>query len=162
MWKPVEIRRKDRIMTEERGAALLQEAEWGVLASASGEGLPLATPLSFVMIEGTLYFHCALKGHKLDNISAQPRVSFCVVGSTQPIYDGDFTTYYESVVLHGRASLVADGDEKRQALMALCEKYLPAHMDKAPGDIERSNRATAVVRIDIDQMTGKAKAAGKA
>ncbi|MGD9559976.1 MAG: pyridoxamine 5'-phosphate oxidase family protein [Oscillospiraceae bacterium] len=157
MWPAAPMRRKDRALPAADALALLQRGEYGVLASADVAGLPLATPLNYVLMDDALYFHCAPLGHKLSNIGARSDVSFCVVGATRPVYDGDFTTYYESAVVHGAATLVADDDEKRRALLALCQKYLPDDMDKAPASLAKSFGRTAVVRIAISRLTGKAK-----
>ena len=152
-----DIRRKDRATPKTDALALLQAGEWGVLATADAAGLPLATPLSYVVMDGALWFHCAKQGHKLDNLAANPQVSFCVVGATQPVYDGNFTTCYESAVVHGAAALVQDDDTKAKALRALCQKYLPDAMHHADADIAGSLAATAVVRISMDRVTGKAR-----
>lgn len=159
MWQPREMRRKDRKLEEKEAWALLEKGEYGVLATAQPDGgaLPYATPLSYVAVEGKLYFHCALKGQKVDNLQANPQVCFCVVGATQPLYDGNFTTNYESVVVHGSAAFVQDEEEKRRVLVALCQKYLPAHMDKAEKDIRASMPATAVVCITPQEVSGKAR-----
>lgn len=80
-----------------------------------------------------------------------------VIGKTQPIYAKNFTTYFESAIAFGRAYEITDQEEKRQALMALAFKYLPAHMDKAETDINNSLKATAIYCVEVEHMTGKAK-----
>ncbi|MDL2294981.1 pyridoxamine 5'-phosphate oxidase family protein [Ruminococcaceae bacterium OttesenSCG-928-D13] len=158
MWQSVPMRRKDRALTKAEAEALLATGEYGVLASANGEGIPLATPLSYIYKDGAIYFHSAKKGQKIGNIAAQSRVSFCVVGKTQPDFaNGDFTTYFESAVAHCTASLVTDEAEARKALEGLCEKYLPEFMDAFDAAMEKSFKVTAVVRIDVDELTAKAK-----
>ncbi|MDL2219421.1 pyridoxamine 5'-phosphate oxidase family protein [Ruminococcaceae bacterium OttesenSCG-928-O06] len=157
MHTPVPMRRRDRALPADETLALLQAGEYGILATASAAGLPLATPLSYVLLDGALYFHCAKTGQKLDNLAAQPAVCFCVVGATRPVYDDNFTTLYESVVVHGTAALVQDATEKYRALAALCQKYLPAHMHHAEADIAGSFSVTQVVRIAPEEITGKAK-----
>ena len=161
MWESTPMRRKDRLLPTEEAEKLLAGAEYGILASASGEGVPLATPLNFVYAGGNIYFHSAKQGQKLRNIAAQPRVSFCVVGKTQPVYeDGHFTTSYESAVVKGKAGFVEEGAEKTKILLALCQKYLPAHMDKADDYIAKGLAATCVVRVEIEQLAGKARRGG--
>ncbi len=48
----------------------------GRLATNGEDGYPYMTPVNFVCIEGNIYFHCAPKGEKLDNIMRDPRVCF--------------------------------------------------------------------------------------
>lgn len=153
------MRRKDRAQGEAENFALLAKAEYGVLALAEGRQ-PYAVPLSFVLMDGALYFHCAREGRKVDAIAANSRGCFTVVGATKPVYDGGFSTYYESVMVFGRVTPVDENDErdeKTKALFALAEKYLPGDMDKAEDDIAHSFKRTAVYRMTTGQMTGKAK-----
>lgn len=158
MHKPVPMRRKDRAISEGEALAILEQGEWGILATADGDGVPLATPLSYVLLDGAVYFHCAKTGHKLANIDAQPAVCFSVVGPTRPaLVKGDFTTYYESTLVHGAAARVQNEAERRRVLMALCEKYMPGHGAEATEAIGRSGGATEVIRISIEQVSGKAR-----
>ena len=157
---PKEMRRKDRKMPDAETMELLCSGEYGILSTVGEEGQPYGIPLSYVVREDVIYFHCAAKGHKIDNIKHQPQVCFTVVGKTQPIYDGDFTTYFESAVAFGRVQAITDPAQKTAALMALCQKYLPGHMGKAPADIDRSLAITAIYAIYIERVTGKAKRPG--
>ena len=152
-----EIRRKDRSLSEEDSTALLARGEYGVLATVDAKGRPYGVPLSYIWRNGRVYFHSALQGHKISNIGVNNAVSFTVVGDTQPVYANNFTTYYESAVVFGTVSEIADSDEKYAVLHALAEKYLPEHMDKAEGDITRSFARTAVYAIFPELITGKAR-----
>lgn len=151
------VRRKDREIPREEAMKLLEAGEWGILATVSPDGHPGTVPLSYVVLDGNIYFHCAKTGEKTDNLKNQPRVSFCVVGKTLPIYEEDFATLYESVVVHGEAQPVVNEEAKRRALMALCQKYLPEHMEKAPAEIQSTMVATAIWRIQPLHVTGKAR-----
>lgn len=152
-----EMRRKDREMPYEKAEELLNKGEFGVLSTVGADGQPYAVPISYVVKNGSIYFHCARTGQKLDNLFHEPRICFCIVGGTCPVYEKNFSTYYESVIVYGKASKVEDHAEKTDALMMLARKYLPDHMDKAPADIARSLDLTAVYRISIDRLTGKEK-----
>ena len=152
-----EMRRKDRAMPEEDARNLLENGEYGVLSTVGEDGLPYGVPLSYVVIEDSLYFHCAHEGRKVDAVRAHPRVAFTVVGATRPVYAKNFTTYYESVMVSGTAEEVTGPAAKYEILTALAAKYLPEHMDKADADITRSLPRTAVYRIRIETLTGKAK-----
>lgn len=152
------VRRKDRLQSEEENLSLLADAEYGVLGLVDGRW-PYAVPLSYVMLDGALYVHCAGEGRKIDVLAANNRGCFTVVGPTRPVYDHGFSTYYRSVMVFGTVVLVEEKEEKTRALIALAQKYLPGDMDKADGDIARSFNRTAVYRIAIESMTGKAKSA---
>jgi len=107
-------------------------------------------------MEAQIFFHCAPEGHKLDNIIANDRVSFCVVGKTEVLPD-KFATRYESVVVSGRAAIVDDRVLKKNALRALVVKYAPDHIAAGDAYIDKLMDQTAVVQISIDRLTGKAR-----
>ncbi len=152
-----EIRRKDRAMPTEKAYELLEKGEYGILSTIGENNQPYGTPLSYVVVDNNIYFHCAPKGQKLDNIAFESRVCFSIVGKTEPIYDKNFTTYFESVVVYGKAMEIVDNDKKFDILMKIAEKYLPAHMDKAKDDIDGSIARTLIYQISIEHITGKEK-----
>ena len=152
-----ELRRKDRAITEEETRALLEQGEYGILATVDTDGQPYGTPLSYVVMNNAVYIHCATLGQKVDNMDANPAVCFTVVGPTEPVYETSFSTYYSSCMVFGKSRLVTDDKEKKDSLMLLAQKYLPEHMDKAEENISGSWKRTAVYAIDIDRIAGKAK-----
>lgn len=135
--------------------ALLVAGEYGILSTVGDDGLPYALPLNYVVHDRAIYFHCATAGRKLENIAANPAVSFCVVGRTQ-VLPRQFATEYESVIATGTARLVA-GDEKREALIRILEKYSPEFMAEGLKYIAGKIAVVVVVRIDIEQISGKAR-----
>lgn len=153
-----EIRRKDRAISEDAARAILEKGEYGVLATVDGAGQPYAVPISYIFHNGTLYLHCALKGHKLDNIAANPRVSFCVTGPTEPVFHGNgFSTNYESCVIFGTARIVTDDAERRDSLYALTVKYFPDKDAEIWDAIHRLDAVTLVIAITVESITGKAR-----
>lgn len=156
----IPMRRKDRALTVEESFSLLERGVFGTLAVMDGSGWPYAIPLSYVVMDGRLYFHSAAKGRKVEALAACDKVSFSVVGDVEAVYTKDFTTWYESVMVFGRVSLVEDEQEKFRSLEELARKYLPEHMDKADQDIRRSISRTYVYRLVPELVTGKAKKPG--
>jgi nitroimidazol reductase NimA-like FMN-containing flavoprotein (pyridoxamine 5'-phosphate oxidase superfamily) len=151
------MRRKDRAIGEREALELLGRGRYGVLATVGEEGEPYAVPLSYVFREGKLYFHCAPTGRKIDNLRYRSRVGFTVVGKVEPVFENNFSTNYESAMVSGTASEVADEKEKYAALYALAEKYLPEHLDKADAYIKRAFPDVAVYAIEIERTSGKAR-----
>jgi hypothetical protein len=149
------MRRKDKAMQDGAIIGLLQNGEYGVLSTVNGNEQPYGVPLNYVLMNNCIYFHCALEGHKLDNLAANPKVSFCVVGRTK-VLPAEFSTEFESVIVFGRASLI-EGEERYQALNALIEKYSPEFVSEGSAYIEKFDSQTNLVRIEIQHMTGKAK-----
>ena len=149
------VRRQDREIDRDEAIRLLAECEHGILATVGTDGQPYAVPLSYVFHDQCIYFHCATDGHKLDNIRANPAVSFCVVGKTRTL-PGEFATEYESAVAFGTASEI-ENDEKREALVKLLEKYSPDFMTQGKKDIAGKTTQTKVIKIDIAHLSGKAR-----
>ena len=151
------MRRKDRMLSQEETMAILERAEYGVMATVDPDGWPYAVPLSFALLDGVLFFHCAKTGQKIRNIAHDNRVCFNAVTDVEAVYVDDFSTKYESATFFGLAYEVTDEDEKTRALMALCQKYLPEHMDKAAEAIQHLWSRTAVYGIRAEHCSGKAK-----
>jgi len=149
------MRRKDKALSELATLQLLRDGEFGVLATVDPEGQPYGVPLNYVYLDDHIYFHCALVGHKLDNLAGNDKVSFSVIGRTE-VLPAEFSTGFESVIVFGAAAQV-EGEERYRALMGLAEKYSPDYLTEAPAYIEKFDKQTAVVRITIERMTGKAK-----
>lgn len=152
-----EMRKKTKQISQEEAMKILAECEYCTLATYGEDSWPYITPLSYIVREGKVYFHCATKGRKLDNIAFNPKVCLNVVENTEPVWDDDFTTYYDSVTAFGTAKPLEEGPRKREILIQLVDKYLPDYMEHADRIIEQTKAATAVVEITLEHVTGKAK-----
>jgi hypothetical protein len=150
-----EIRRRNRALTEDQAREVLARAENGVLATVGADGWPYAVPVNHVLSGDSIYFHSALEGHKLENIAHAERVSFAAVASAT-VLPAKLSTLYESAVAFGRAALVTDAAEKRQALELLAVRFCGAPTPEAEEEIATAGARTAVVRIRIERITGKA------
>lgn len=150
-----ELRRRDRKLNHEDVTALLEGSEYGVLSTVNADGYPYGIPLSYTYYNNVIYFHCALEGHKLENITNNNKVSFCVVGETEPIPE-KFSMKYQSVILFGRATEV-NGEEKQRVLLALVEKYSSQHIEQGKIYIKNDQHRTKVFKIDIEHISGKTR-----
>jgi uncharacterized protein len=150
-----EIRREDRALSRDDALELLRRAEYGVLCSIGPDGQPYGVPLNFCLLDDAIYFHSAVEGHKLENIAANDRVSFCVVGDTEILPEA-FGTRYASAIAFGTAEEVLDPDKQR-GLVALLSKYSPGFMEQGLKYIEKMAPRARVFRIRIDRITGKAR-----
>jgi uncharacterized protein len=150
-----DLRRKQRGMDEAAAWELLGRGEYGILSTCGPDGIPYGVPLSYCVLDDGIYFHCALEGHKVDNISARKEVSFCVVGRTE-VLPAEFATLYESVVASGPAEEVFD-QEKQKALEALVDKYSCDYRPQGLKYIEAAAAKTKVFRIGVNAICGKAR-----
>lgn len=155
------MRRNDRAQALDFSLALIDRCTNGVMALNTGDGTPYCLPLSFVRVDDKLYFHCAREGRKVDLMRADPRVCVTFVGGDVPTFVAPamYTTYFQSVIVTGTAQEVTDDREKTTALLALCQKLTPNDVseDKFRPAVEHSLKATAVWRIQMDEISGKAK-----
>lgn len=148
-----ELRRKDKQTSNEEALELLVRAEYGILSTAGADGQPYGIPLNYVYRDGILYFHCALVGHKLDNLEENPKVSFCVVEDVE-ILPAEFSTHYVSVVALGVASEAME-EERTNGLLWLLEKYSPDYMEEGMKYSQKMDKATKVIKIAIQHLVGK-------
>ena len=147
-----EMKRQEKRMPEAEALDLIKNAEYGVF-STQGEDGAYGVPVHAALLGETLYIHCALTGHKLENIKADPRVCFSVVEDVT-VVEKKFTTRFKSALAFGRARL-AQGDEKRAGLLALVEKFAPEHKKSGATYIDSAFDKTAVIAIDVDRIVGK-------
>ncbi len=148
-----EMRRKDKEIGTDEVINLLTKCEYGVLSTVGNDGQPYGVPLNYTYKDNCIYFHCALKGHKIDNIDDNPKVSFCTVGNTE-VLPSEFSTNYVSAVAFGVASEV-QGTERYNALVLLLEKFSPGYMEEGKKYIEKLDKVTKVIKIEIQHISGK-------
>ena len=154
------MRRNDRAQSRQFALDLIDRCTHGVMAISTGEPTPYCLPLSFVRVGDSLYFHCAHEGRKLDLLAKYPKVCVTFVGDDRPFYAYPvYSTYYQSAIVTGTAKEVTDAQEKRDALFALCAKMTPTDMapEKFQKAMDMSLTVTAVWRIDLEDVSGKAK-----
>lgn len=149
------MRRPERRMPDEAARRLLKEGVCGVLSVVDSGGAPYGVPLNYCYAEAenALFFHCAKEGRKVDCIRHDSRVTLTVVGRAD-IDAARFTTHYESVIVEGRAYFVEGDDERRLRLRQLCEALAPSAA-RRDAVIENSLSSVAVVRVDIESISGK-------
>ena len=151
MFRP--MRRGKQLLPPEESIQILEQGTSGVLAVAGDAGYPYAVPLSYVYMDGKLYFHCAKSGHKLDAIRRNSKASFCVIGQ-DAVVPLEYTTYFRSVICFGKARLLEDASEKRQAIELLTGKYCPGVVrDCLTGSEKLEN--TCLIEVAVEHITGK-------
>jgi uncharacterized protein len=164
--RPVnEVRRADRAVDDDAWIrTLLHRAPVGALATVY-EGQPFINMNLFVFEESAnvIYMHTARLGRTRVNVERDERACFSVneMGRLLPADTAlEFSVEYSGVVVFGRANVVCDQAEARQALQLLLDKYF-AHLE--PGSdyrpiTDEELARTAVYRITIEQWSGKKKA----
>lgn len=67
---------------------------------------------------------------------------------------------YRSVVVHGTARQVTDPDERRTALDAIVDQVVPGRSDDSRRANDRELAATAVLRLELDEVSAKVRTGG--
>ena len=136
---------------------LLDTCHVGRLGTFGPDGYPMVKPVNFAYKEGSVYFHSARAGEKIDHISRDSRVCFevdlpiALVKTRSTPCRAEYL--YRSVIIKGRALVVEDDAERRLGLSLLMKKYQP---EGGYSDfLEDKMKITAVVRIDVEEMVGK-------
>jgi nitroimidazol reductase NimA-like FMN-containing flavoprotein (pyridoxamine 5'-phosphate oxidase superfamily) len=154
------LRRADREVTDPLElASILARGRFATVAMCH-DGEPYAVTLSYGYDSQrhALYAHVATAGRKLDAIASDPRVCASIVidGGYQ---HGECRHLYESVIVTGRMSVVTDPDEAREGMRVLLghlEDDPEALWERQALDAEETWRRLRMLRLDIDEMTGKA------
>jgi hypothetical protein len=135
----------------------------GRLATSGQDGYPYVTPVNFVSLNGNIYFHCAPKGEKLDNLTRDPRVCFEVdvplsyldigLDPNRPICN--LHQFYHCVIIRGSASVVKDDTLKVDALNALIAKHENTNAFKKVTADMSACKACEVIEIRPDSVSAK-------
>ncbi len=138
--------------------SLLDRAEVASLATINADGTPYVAPVHFLYQEGAVYVHGLPAGQKIDNIKANPAVCLTVCKMDGVLLDPsgnpcDTNTSYQSVILQGTASILANAETKRTILEGIAQKYTP---ELSGGVLPESMvKGTAVLEIRVSMITGK-------
>lgn len=150
-----EIRRnKKQILSEEEAIKILETKTSGVLSLIGDDDYTYGVPLSYSLKGRTLYFHCAKQGHKIDALKKHNKVSFTVI-ETDQIVPENYTTYFRSVIIFGKARFIDDPQQQREVLRTLAEKYSHEYMDGCDAEIDKSIKAVQIIALDIEHISGK-------
>jgi len=135
----------------------------GRLATKGQDGYPYITPVNFVSREGNIYFHCAPRGEKLDNLTRDHRVCFEVdvplsyidigLDPNRPICQ--LHQFYHCVIIRGSATVVKDNNLKVAALNALIAKHEKTGDFKKVTKEMSGYKACEVIEIKPDSITAK-------
>ncbi len=148
------MNKKEREQTEESFFEEVLTTAKEFFLCMHDEPAPYIIPLNYWYSERKIYFHCAQIGHKLDCIKKNNNVSFSAVCDVE-ILEEKASTAYKSVCGSGIATIITDASEKEYALEEIAKRY-NAHctFPTPPSLLER----TAIIRIDVKEITGKARA----
>lgn len=150
--------RREREITDLRVIrTILEQGKYLHLALVD-DGMPYVLPMNYgFTLDGdklTLYLHCAVKGYKLDVIAKNPACAFALEGEVMPFAGEIACQYgnaYSSVMGRGRVEVVADVEEKKEAMSILMKT-------QTGKDFTFNDRLVSIVtvlKIDVTEFTAK-------
>lgn len=154
------MRRKDREITDiSKIEEIIANARYMHLGMFD-DTFPYVVPLHYgYQLENgrlTFYVHCAMEGHKLECIQKNNNV-FVEIDTEKALVTADipcsYGAEYESVMCRGKAVFVENPAEKCKALAVL----MKVQTGKEYVINEKMADAVAVIRIDIESYTAKAR-----
>jgi nitroimidazol reductase NimA-like FMN-containing flavoprotein (pyridoxamine 5'-phosphate oxidase superfamily) len=148
-----ELAKKNKLISEDACIELLKKQKRGVLSVLGDEDYPYGMPLNHYYDEesGKIYFHSGKIGHKLDAISADDKVSFCVYDKGYH-KDGHWSLNIKSVIIFGRIHIINDWSD---ALMVEFSKKFTSDVEYINEEIKKFRGNTALLCLEIENMTGK-------
>ncbi len=150
-----EMRRKRQALSTEECLDIINRGTSGILAVSGDNNYPYAVPLSYVYHDNKIFFHGAKTGHKLDAVAQNEKVSFCIIDQDQVVPD-EYTTYFRSVIIFGKARIIDDENEKMNAINMLALRYAPNHDEiRRHQAIEKEYKAMSMIELTIEHMSGK-------
>lgn len=130
------------------------------------DGAPVVLPTLFGRVGERLYVHGSTGSRPLLAAGrTDPGLPVCL---TVTHVDGlvlarsafHHSMNYRSVVVHGTARTVTDPEERRTALDAIVDQVVPGRsQDSRPADAKEL-AATAVIRLDLDEVSAKVRTGG--
>lgn len=144
--------------------SFLRRQPAGVLGTVA-RGEPFLAPLLFVYDADAhaVFLHLSPEGRTVANVRDGSPATFAVFDYGRLLPDEHpvaFSIEYESVIVHGPATILEDSEAKRAALDATMAKFAP-QLEKG-ADYEQmaadSVDRTAVIRLDVEHWSGKQNA----
>jgi nitroimidazol reductase NimA-like FMN-containing flavoprotein (pyridoxamine 5'-phosphate oxidase superfamily) len=156
------MRLKEREITDRKEIEeILSKAPVGRIAVAS-DNQPYVVPVHFAYEKNKIFFHSADRGKKIEYLKVNPKVCFevdefhAIIANPNPC---KFETKYRSVIAFGTARILADKEEKLQALRKILAKhggrkeFLTREMMEK--HVSSVGSKVVVVEIQIEELYGK-------
>ncbi|MFJ3289901.1 pyridoxamine 5'-phosphate oxidase family protein [Streptomyces sp. NPDC086669] len=130
------------------------------------DGAPVVLPTLFARVGETLYVHGSTGSRPLRMTGeTDPGLPVCLTVTHVDALILARSAFhhsinYRSVVVHGTAHQVTDPEEKRIALDALVDHVVPGRSAGSRPANKKELAATAVIRLDLDEVSAKLRTGG--
>ncbi|MEV7600754.1 pyridoxamine 5'-phosphate oxidase family protein [Kitasatospora sp. NPDC089797] len=160
-------RYKDRATWEQEAIhAILDEAFVCHLGFVA-DGAPVVLPTVFARVGDRLYLHGSTGSRPLRGAADEQGLQVCVTVThvdalvlTKSAFN--HSVNFRSVVAHGTAYQVTDPEELDVALAALVDQVVPGRSGEIRPANPKELAATAVIRLELDEVSAKSRADGAA
>lgn len=148
------MRRSDREITDRAELEEMLRTQQ-VLHLGLWDGVePYVVPLNYGYDGTALYLHSALEGRKLEAMRDHPRVCFTVTAEQQVVPNEvpcGWSVKYRSIIGYGEARLLETAEEKAEGLNVIMRQFTGSDFEFPAEALPK----TAVIRIEISELTGK-------
>lgn len=148
-----QMRRFKQQLDRDECVRILSEEKRGVLSLLSDDGYPYGVPMNFFYEDGTIFFHGASQGHKLDCIHRRDKACFTVFTKGERPED-DWAYYVKSVICFGRIRILTDPGEILDKCRKLGRKYYP-DAESVEEEIKKDGHRVMMLSLCVEHMTGK-------
>lgn len=129
------------------------------------DGAPVVLPTLYARSGETLYLHASTGSRPIRQAAAADGLPVC---ATVTLVDGlvlaraafHHSVNYRSVIVHGTARPVTDADEHAAALRLLVDHVVPGRSAACRQPTARERAATAVLRLDLAEVSAKVRTGG--
>ncbi|MEA2059805.1 MAG: pyridoxamine 5'-phosphate oxidase family protein [Thermodesulfobacteriota bacterium] len=148
------MRRKEKEITEKSEIEAVIRKSSVCHVGMSSDNIPYIVPLCFGYKGNAIYVHGSLKGRKIDILQKNQNVCFEFDINAEAVKADtacEWSMKYQSVVGFGKAVFLDVLEQKRKALNIIMNQY----SDEPFQFSEKKINGTAVIKIEIESMTGK-------
>ncbi|ARF71380.1 pyridoxamine 5'-phosphate oxidase family protein [Kitasatospora albolonga] len=130
------------------------------------DGAPVVLPTMYGRVGERLYVHGSTGSRPLRTIrAADPGLPVCLTVTHVDALVLARSAFhhslnYRSVVVHGTATTVTDPEELRIALDSIVDQAVPGRSQDARPANAKELAATAVIRLDLDEVSAKVRTGG--
>lgn len=149
------MRKKDKEIKEKHVIESIIKRATICRVGLCGNDVPYVVPLNFGYRDNCLFFHSGKEGKKIDMMRKNNTICFEIDVDSELMQAEDpckWSMKYYSVIGFGRAFLLEDPEEKRQALNIIMEHYSGKSSREYP---EEPLNSVAIIKVEIENMTGK-------
>lgn len=151
-----EMYKKERQIPDETVKKMLENyGSEGTLAVNGDDGYPYCVPMNFVYVNDAIYMHSAKYGYKIDALQADQKACFSIIVRSEVVPEL-FTTRYESIVATGDIEFIEDDSERQLVMEAFIDRFSPDFREGGMKFIKGAMGKTAVLKLNIKEMKGKA------